>query len=91
MTVMGLLGYLLRKFDFETAPIILGLVLAPMLEMSLRQSLAMSRGDYLIFVERPIAGTMLSVALVLLILGLKPLLRRGLDWRARLGLSERAE
>ncbi|MBI3058237.1 MAG: tripartite tricarboxylate transporter permease [Deltaproteobacteria bacterium] len=91
MTVMGLLGYLLRKFDFETAPIILGLVLAPMLEMSLRQSLAMSRGDYLIFVERPIAGTMLSAALVLLILGLKPLLRRGLDWRARLGLSERAE
>lgn len=91
MTVMGLLGYLLRKFDFETAPIVLGLVLAPMLEMSLRQSLAMSRGNYLIFIERPIAGTMLLAAFALLVLGLKPLLRRGLDWRARLGLAERAE
>ncbi len=91
MAVMGLLGYLLRKFDFETAPMVLGLVLAPMLEMSLRQSLAMSRGNYLIFIERPIAGTMLLVAFALLVLGLKPLLRRGLDWRARLGLAERAE
>lgn len=91
MTMMGLLGYLLRKFDFETAPIVLGLVLAPMLEMSLRQSLAMSGGRYGIFLQRPIAATMLYAALVLLILGLRPLLRRGLDWRARLGLAGKAE
>ena len=44
MAVTGALGYLLRKFDFETAPVVLGLVLAPMLEMSLRQSLALSAG-----------------------------------------------
>ncbi len=91
MTIMGLLGYLLRKFDFETAPIVLGLVLAPMLEMSLRQSLAMSGGSYLIFVERQIAATMLGMAFALLILGFRPLLRRGVDWRARLGLAEKAE
>jgi putative tricarboxylic transport membrane protein len=91
MTIMGLLGYLLRKFDFESAPIVLGLVLAPMLEMSLRQSLAMSGGSYLIFVERPIAATMLGMAFALLILGFRPLLRRGVDWRARLGLAEKAE
>ncbi len=91
MTVMGLLGYLLRKFDFETAPMVLGLVLAPMLEMSLRQSLAMSRGSYLIFIQRPIAGTMFLVALALLILGLKPLFQRGVDWRGKLGLAEKGE
>ena len=39
MTVMGALGYRLRKFDFETAPVVLGLMLAPMMEMSFRQSL----------------------------------------------------
>jgi putative tricarboxylic transport membrane protein len=91
MTIMGLLGYLLRKFDFETAPIVLGLVLAPMLEMSVRQSLAMSQGSYGIFVQRPIAATMLLVAFALLILGLRPLLQRGLDWRARLALGEKTE
>src|SRR6185369_6283519 len=51
----GVLGYLLRKLDFETAPIVLGLVLAPMMELSLRQSLAMSAGNYTIFVTRPIS------------------------------------
>jgi putative tricarboxylic transport membrane protein len=91
MTSMGLLGYLLRKFDFETAPVVLGLVLAPVLEMSVRQSLAMSRGSYWIFVERPIAAAMLLVAVSLLVLGLAPLLKRGLDWRSRLGLAEKAE
>ena len=45
MLAMGVLGYVLRKLDFETAPIVLGLVLAPMMELSLRQSLAMSDGQ----------------------------------------------
>ena len=49
MAVTGLLGYVLRKFDFEIAPIILGLVLAPMIELTFRQSLAMSAGSYAIF------------------------------------------
>ena len=44
MAGAGLLGYVLRKLDFEIAPIVLGLVLAPMLELSFRQSLAMSDG-----------------------------------------------
>src|SRR6266511_932957 len=41
MTVMGALGYVLRKFDFETAPVVLGLILAPMMEMSFIKSLSM--------------------------------------------------
>ena len=56
MLGMGVFGYVLRKLDFETAPIVLGLILAPMMELSLRQSLAMSAGSYAIFVTRPDLG-----------------------------------
>ena len=87
MTAMGVLGYVLRKFDFEVAPIVLGLVLSPLLETALRQSLAMSSGDYGILFARPIAATMLSIALVLLALSLMPMLMRG-GWRRRVGLEE---
>src|SRR6266508_2252904 len=91
MLLMGGLGYLLRKLDFETAPIVLGVVLAPMLEMALRQSLAMSDGQYSIFVARPISATLLGVGLILITLGLRPLVTRGLDWRARLALAEKGD
>ena len=88
MAAMGALGYLLRKFDFETAPVVLGLVLAPMLEMSLRQALALSSGSYAVFFTRPIAATMLGIGAVLLLLSLRPLLAKGGDWRQKLGLGE---
>ena len=91
MLLMGALGYLLRKLDFETAPIVLGVVLAPMIEMALRQSLAMSDGRYAIFATRPIAATLLAVGFVLLLLSLKPLVTHTLDWRARLALAEKRE
>ncbi|MBI3121652.1 MAG: tripartite tricarboxylate transporter permease, partial [candidate division NC10 bacterium] len=89
MLATGVLGYLLRKLDFETAPIVLGLVLAPMLEMSLRQSLALSSGSYAVFVTRPIAATMLGLGLAILLLSLRPVFTRGLDWRRRLGLESK--
>jgi putative tricarboxylic transport membrane protein len=91
MLGMGGLGYLLRKLDFETAPIVLGLVLAPMIEMALRQSLAMSDGQYSILLARPISATLLGVGLILILLGLRPALTRRLDWRGRLALAEKGE
>ena len=91
MLAMGALGYILRKLDFETAPIVLGVILAPMIEMAMRQSLAMSDGHYAIFVTRPIATTLLAVGLLLMLLSLKPLVTRSLDWRARLALAEKGE
>ncbi len=84
MLATGVLGYVLRKLDFETAPIVLGLVLAPMMELALRQSLAMSDGRYAILVTRPISATLLAAGAVLLALALRPLVSRTLDWRARL-------
>jgi len=90
MAATGLLGYLLRKFDFEIAPIVLGLVLAPMLELSFRQSLAMSAGSYAIFVSRPIAAVMLGIGLVLLLLGLRPFVAGAMGSRAAVGLRPAA-
>jgi putative tricarboxylic transport membrane protein len=87
MAVMGALGYLLRKFDFETAPVVLGLILAPMIEMSFRQSLSMSSGNYGIFINRPIALVMLIVGLALLLLGIGPSVMKRLDWRQRFGFA----
>jgi putative tricarboxylic transport membrane protein len=91
MLLMGVLGYVLRKLDFETAPIVLGVVLAPMIELALRQSLAMSDGHYVIFFQRPIAATLLVVALGMTLLSLRAFVRRGLDWRARMALAEKGE
>ncbi len=88
MLAMGGIGYVLRKFDFDLAPVALGLVLSPMLELSLRQSLAMSAGDYRIFLERPIAATMLGLGVLLLLLSLKPLIFKSKDWRSEVGLDE---
>jgi putative tricarboxylic transport membrane protein len=90
MTATGALGYLLRKFDFETAPIVLGLILAPMMEMSLRQSLAMSSGSYTILLNRPIAATLLFVGLALLLLSLRPLFTGAGDWRRQVGLENQS-
>ena len=91
MAAMGALGYLLRKFDFETAPVVLGLILAPMIEMSLRQSLEMSSGSYAIFVSRPIASVMLLIGLALLLFSLLPFLGKSLDWRQKVGVGTATE
>jgi putative tricarboxylic transport membrane protein len=89
MLVMGAVGYGLRKFDYDLAPVALGLVLSPMLELSLGQSLAMSAGDYAIFLERPIATTMLALGLVLFAFAIKPIIFKGRkDWRATVGLEK---
>ena len=78
MTAMGALGFGLRKLGFEVAPIVFGLILSPNIEMTLRQSLALSGGSYAIFLERPLAAALLASALALLALGLVPALRRKL-------------
>ena len=81
MLLMGVLGWVLRKLDFETAPIVLGVVLAPLIELSMRQSLAMSDGSYMIFLTRPIAVVLLAVGGALVLMNLYTFLGRRLDWR----------
>jgi putative tricarboxylic transport membrane protein len=93
MSVMGLLGYLLRKFNFETAPVVLGVVLAPIIEMSLRQALAMSNGSYAIFYQRPVSAVFLLGAALMILLALKPLIHRGKGskWREQLSKADDSE
>jgi putative tricarboxylic transport membrane protein len=87
MLIMGVVGYGLRKFGFDPAPLVLGLVIAPMFEQSLRQSLIMSNGNYLIFFQRPISLALLAVSIVLLILSAVSFVLRK-DWRAKLAEAE---
>jgi putative tricarboxylic transport membrane protein len=84
MLIMGVVGYGLKKFGLDPAPLVLGLVIAPLFEMSLRQSLIMSNGDWLIFGERPIALTLLLMCLALLLMAAWSAVRRHKDWRAKL-------
>jgi putative tricarboxylic transport membrane protein len=90
MLAMGAFGYTLRKFGFDLAPIALGLVLAPMIELSLRQSLTMSGGSYRIFIERPIAAALLAVSAALLVVAMiTP--RTASRWRKVSGLNGKIE
>lgn len=63
----GLIGYAMRRFDFPAAPLIVGLILAPMAEQSMRQALTISMGEWSTFVTRPLSGSLLAVATLLLI------------------------
>jgi putative tricarboxylic transport membrane protein len=76
MTVFGVLGYLLRKFGYEPAPLVLAFVLGPMLENNLRKALILSRGDFSTFLERPISATCLILSALVLIAPLLPALSR---------------
>jgi putative tricarboxylic transport membrane protein len=88
MLIMGVVGYGLKKFGFDPAPLVLGLVIAPIFEMSLRQSLIMSDGGWLIFVQRPIALALLAVSAALLALAAVGQASRRRDWRAKLVQAE---
>jgi putative tricarboxylic transport membrane protein len=72
----GLLGYLMRKFGYEAAPLVLAFVLGPMLENNLRKSLILSQGSFDVFVTRPISVACLAVAVFLLVAPLLPALRK---------------
>jgi putative tricarboxylic transport membrane protein len=91
MLIMGVVGYGLKKFDLDPAPLVLGLVIAPLFEMSLRQSLIMSNGNWTIFFQRPIAAVLLAVCAVLLMLAAWTALRKHRDWRSKLAAAEAGE
>jgi len=91
MLIMGVVGYGLKKFGFDPAPLVLGLVIAPIFEMSLRQSLIMSDGTWLIFLQRPISLLLLGICLVLLLMSAYSYVMQRKDWRAKLAEVEAAD
>ena len=67
MIIFGIVGYLLRKFDYEEAPLVLAFILGPMLELNFRQALIISNGDFAVFLQRPLPVIALVVLALLLI------------------------
>jgi putative tricarboxylic transport membrane protein len=67
MILFGILGYVMKKYDYEPAPLVLAFILGPMFENAFRQSLIISGGNPLIFLTRPIAATFLLISFVLLV------------------------
>ena len=80
--LFSLVGLLMKKFDFEPAPMVLAFVLGPLLETALRRSLILSDGSFLIFFERPLSAAFILFALGILAVPLFSKMRLGY------GLSE---
>jgi putative tricarboxylic transport membrane protein len=68
MLLFGVVGYLMRKLDYPMAPMVLAIVLGPLAESSLRQSLMISHGSPMVFFERPISGVIMLISALLFLL-----------------------
>ncbi|MER6007062.1 tripartite tricarboxylate transporter permease [Nonomuraea angiospora] len=88
MVAFGLLGLVLRRLDIPLAPLVLTLVLGPLMERSLRESLELSQGDLTVFLTRPICVVLLVIALAIAV---SPLLSRLLGLRKPAVLAEDPE
>ncbi|MFZ4409526.1 MAG: tripartite tricarboxylate transporter permease [Paracraurococcus sp.] len=78
MTVLfAIFGYMCSKLKMEPAPLLIGFVLGPMMEEHLRRAMLLSRGDPMVFLQRPISAVLLSVGAIALIAMMLPNLRKG--------------
>ena len=78
MLLFGVVGYFMRRLDYPLAPAVLAIVLGPLAEPAMRQSLIMSHGDPITFFDRPISGTIMLVAIILFVLPLVKILKQKL-------------
>ncbi|MBL8807023.1 MAG: tripartite tricarboxylate transporter permease [Rhodospirillales bacterium] len=65
--IVGFIGFLMRRFEFPTAPVIIGMILGPMAEQEFRRAMTISNGDMMIFLSKPISVGLLAIALLALI------------------------
>ncbi len=70
--IFGIIGYCFIKLGIEAAPLLLGLILGPMMEENLRRAMLLSRGDWSVFVTRPLSATLLAMAVLLIIIVMLP-------------------
>lgn len=73
--VFGILGYVLSKFDYPPAPLLLAFILSPMIEENFRRTMLIFGGDFSVFVLRPISLSLLAMAAVLLLVVVVPAVR----------------
>jgi len=78
MILFGIFGYLMRKFDYEAAPLVFAFVLSPLIENALRQSLLMSHGSFGIFFTRPVSLFFMVLGIVLFLLPIFSFVKR--EW-----------
>lgn len=78
----GVLGYIFIKLRCEAAPLLLGLILGPLIEENMRRALQLSRGDYSIFVTRPISLTFIVLGLALFAVVVYPIIRDALQGKS---------
>jgi TctA family transporter len=76
MALFGVVGYVLLKLDCEPAPLLLGYILGPLMEVYLRRAMTLSRGDPTIFLQRPISAVMLGAALLAIVVAVLPAVSR---------------
>jgi putative tricarboxylic transport membrane protein len=64
--IVGLLGFVMRRFDMPVAPVLVGMILGPLAEQQFRRALAISQGDLTVFVAHPISATVLAITVLIL-------------------------
>ena len=64
---LGLVGVAMRRYDFPTAPVIVGLILGPLAEAQMRNALSIGQGSWSVFIERPMSATLLAVVVLVLV------------------------
>jgi len=76
MLIFGGIGYLMRKARFDVAPLLFAMIIGPILENALRQSLLNSRGDFSVFFTRPISAVLIGISVILLLSPAVPAMRK---------------
>jgi putative tricarboxylic transport membrane protein len=80
---IGVLGVLMRRFDFPTAPVVIGMILGPLAEAQLRNAMSIGEGSARVFFERPMSLTLIIVVLAVLVL---PRVAKAMSQRKRANL-----
>ena len=75
VAAFGFIGYVFNKLGMEPAPLLLGFILGPMMEENLRRALLLSRGDWSVFITRPLSAGLLAAALFMMALVLLPVIK----------------
>jgi putative tricarboxylic transport membrane protein len=76
LALFGVMGFLMRRYDYPIAPVVVGLILGPIAESQLRRALSISLGDPMVLLQSPISATLLAIAAIALV---APFVMRGLQ------------
>ncbi|MGV3726742.1 tripartite tricarboxylate transporter permease [Hydrogenophaga sp.] len=87
VAVLGVIGYLLMVLRFEPAPLLLGYILGPLLEEYMRRAMLISRGDAMVFLQRPISATLLAITAALLLWAIWSTVRHSLRAKQELDVA----